>query len=104
MSIRGMVFRGLGVLVGGKVAEETGNSGALGGILGFGLTALARRSPLGLVTVGGLYLGKKYLDAKAARDAQPTLPLTGVVPAEAATPTDLAAAADARDPMLAASA
>ena len=104
MSIRGIVFRGLGALVGGKVAEETGKSGALGGLVGFGLTALARRSPLGLVTVGGLYLGKKYLDGRRDHAA---LPSNGRTPAGSPIGGtggngDVAAATDARDPALAA--
>lgn len=112
MSVRGIVFRTVGTFVGSRIAEETGNRGSLGGLVGLGLTMLARRSPLGLVTVGGLYLGKKYLDGRNAREVQPALPLAaGGVNAAAEgfvedpeAKSDVAAATDARDPAFAASA
>lgn len=110
MSIRGMATRGLGAFLGSKIAEETGNSGALGGVAGYGLAMLARRSPLGLATAGAIFLGKKYLDGKKARGAQPVLPLRGgavnddglsrfVQDADDTAP--VVAATNARDPMLA---
>ena len=102
MSIRGTVTRGLGALLGSKIAEETGNSGALGGVAGYGLAMLARRSPLGLATAGAIFLGKKYLDSRRAERHQPTLALAPSAPDPVTT--DVAAATDARDPALAASA
>ena len=110
MSIRGMATRGLGAFLGSKIAEETGNSGALGGVAGYGLAMLARRSPLGLATAGAIFLGKKYLDGRKAREAQPVLPLQGgavnddglsrFVDDEESAPA--VAATNARDPALAA--
>ena len=104
MSIRGIIMRGAGALAGRKIAEETGNSGTLGTIAGFGLTALARRSPLGLLTVGGLYLGKKYLEGRRSREVQPVLPLEGGGANDLALDrsndgpgSDAVAAADARE-------
>ncbi len=113
MSLRGLITRGVGAVVGRKVAEETGNSGAIGGMLGFGLAMLARRSPLGLATVGAIIVGKKIYDAKTAREVQPALPLEGGGTNEAALdrfvddPAERdgpSAAADARDPAHAAQA
>lgn len=112
MSVRGIVFRTVGTFVGSRVAEESGKRGSLGGLVGLGLTMLARRSPLGLVTVGGLYLGKKYLDARNGRGAQPALPLEGGgasdpvsrLVQEPTVASDTAAATDSRDPALASSA
>lgn len=110
MSIRGIITRGVGAIVGRKVAEETGNSGTIGGLAGFGLAMLARRSPLGLAAVGAVIVGKKLLDAKKAREVQPTLALAGGGTGDQAldrfadTPSDATAATDARDPARAASA
>ncbi len=107
MSIRGTVTRGLGALLGSKIAEETGNSGALGGVAGYGLAMLARRSPLGLAAAGAIFLGKKYLDSRRAAERQPSLALqgggTGEEPLdrrgdEAAERGDVAQATAARDP------
>lgn len=106
MSVRGIVCRTVGTFVGSRIAEETGNRGSLGGLVGLGLTMLARRSPLGLVTVGGLYLGKKYLDGRNARAVQPVLPLAGGGVTDKADrfendlagKSDVEAATDARDP------
>ena len=121
MSIRGIVTRGVGAIVGRKVAEETGKSGVLGGLAGFGLAMLARRSPLGLATVGAIVLGKKYLDSRKggepqiegrpkAEDRQPSLALEGGnmgdSPLDRTTDPakrgDVAQATSARDPALAA--
>ena len=95
-------MRGAGALAGRKIAEETGNSGTLGTIAGFGLTMLARRSPLGLLTVGGLWLGKKYLDSRRETSVQPVLPLAGgdlgQEPGDRFVDADAKLATDARDP------
>lgn len=46
-------------VIGARIAEHAGKSGALGAAAGLVVSRIVRRSPVGAVAVGGLWLGHK---------------------------------------------
>jgi hypothetical protein len=101
-----MLGKILGGVLGARIAERSGNSGLVGAAAGYVASRVVRRSPVGALVVGGLWLGKKLYSRNkerhfdiAARNARPVQgvasPAATVQPAAEHPPGDLAA----NDPM-----
>ncbi len=74
-SMFGKVFAGF---VGARVAESAGRSGLLGAATGLVAERVIKRSPMGAMLIGGLWVGKKLYNRnkqrqfdRAARNAKP---------------------------------
>lgn len=101
-----MMGKILGGVLGARIAERSGNSGLVGAAAGYVASRVVRRSPMGALFVGGLWLGKKLYSRNkerhfdiAASKARPVQgvasPASTVQPAPEQAPGDLAA----NDPM-----
>lgn len=67
--------------IGSRIAEQSGKSGVLGAAAGLVVNRVVRRSPVGALAVGGVWLGHKLYKRHqerqfeaAARKAKPVLP------------------------------
>lgn len=54
-----MLGKVMGSVMGARIAENSGKSGALGAAAGYVASRLVRRSPIGALMVGGAWLGHK---------------------------------------------
>ncbi|MGD9811960.1 MAG: hypothetical protein AB7U35_11615 [Sphingobium sp.] len=54
-----MLGKIVGSVMGARIAENAGKSGAIGGVAGYVASRLVRRSPIGALVLGGAWLGHK---------------------------------------------
>ncbi len=73
-----MLGKLIGGVMGARIAENAGKSGALGGVAGYVASRVIRRSPIGALVVGGAWLGHKLYkrnqerkEEEVARKAKP---------------------------------
>lgn len=89
----------IGGALGSRIAEKSGQSGAVGAAAGLLASKLVKRSPIGALIIGGAWLGHKLYKrsqerkfeaaAQAAKPAKPAKPLsTGEFAPEAKTGID----------------
>lgn len=86
-----MIGKLVGSVLGTRIAERSGQSGALGAMAGFFASKYVRRSPIGALVVGGAWLGHKLYKrhqerefeqaAKAAKPARTASPMKAARPA-----------------------
>jgi len=90
----GKVFAGF---VGARIAESTGKSGLLGAATGLVVGRVVKRSPMGAMLIGGIWVGKKLYNRnrerhydRAARNAKPVQAVKpeAAQPSASATPQD----------------
>lgn len=83
----GKVFSGI---VGSTIAAQAGKSGALGAVAGVVINRVVRRSPVGAMVIGGIWVGSKLYKRRKQREERKfeaaALAAKPVKPADPATP------------------
>ncbi len=54
-----MIGKLLGGVLGSRIAEKSGQSGTMGALAGLAASTFVRRSPIGALVIGGVWLGHK---------------------------------------------
>lgn len=74
----------VGGVIGARIAENSGKSGALGAAAGYVVSRIVRRSPVGALMIGGAWLGHKLYkrdqERKFDQAAQNAKPVKAVTP------------------------
>ena len=65
-----MIGKVLGGVLGSRIAEKSGQSGALGAAAGFFTSKFVRRSPIGAPVIGGAWLGHKLYQRHQEREME----------------------------------